>query len=173
MSFSIPIVRRWRVMLRKGQGVVGFQFPGAELPAMKRLDRRMDGRGLCYPWCPKARHLGHPSSVVVRTATPAPGRPGDETARSENGRSGFVLSHPSIRRGGPRRTQGWGARPMDISVRALGSQPSYSAWPHCGQGRKAKLAAAIAWLRVLLIGPWRWTSKPLAVTFPALPGRRL
>jgi hypothetical protein len=62
---------------------------------------------------------------------------------------------------------------MDISVRAMGSQPSCGAWPHCGQSRKAKLAAAIAWLRAIFIGPRRWTFKPLAVTFSALPGRRL
>ena len=32
-------------------------------------------QGSCSPRCPNARHLGHPSSVAVRTATPAPGPP--------------------------------------------------------------------------------------------------
>jgi len=45
-----------------------------------------DGQGLCYPRCPNARHLGHPSSVVVLTSL------GTWATRQKRGTGGTLVS---------------------------------------------------------------------------------
>jgi hypothetical protein len=58
--------------------------------ATRRVRPKPDCEGLCYPRCPKARHLGHPVSVVVLAspgtwATRHPGHPVSVVLRTSPG----------------------------------------------------------------------------------------
>ena len=60
-----------------------------------RVRAKPDCQGLCYPRCPKARHLGHPSSVVVLTS------PGTWATRPRVSQNRDVGNPPHLFRNAP------------------------------------------------------------------------